>query len=198
MTAHAAGDRSARLATLLSRIGHGDAQAFVAFYQETSGPLYGVALRLLRDRAAAAELLQEAYVSVWQHAAAYDAVRHEPSIWLTSIVRHRCLDQLQAPESGIDVASGDVDPEPVSLLGDESAGADAMLLAGLAGSDMHACVRAIDTLPRQALALALYYGLSPTELATRLGAPRDAVRAGIRRALDGLRACPVDAGGTRG
>lgn len=199
MTAPAAGDRSARLAMLLSRIAHGDVEAFGAFYQETSGPLYGVALRLLRDRAAAAELLQEAYVSVWQHASAYDPARHEPATWLTSIVRHRCLDQVRAPDTGVDVASPDVDREPVSVLEDEWAAADSMLLTGVAGTGANACLQAVDTAARQAFALALYFGLSPAELATRLGASRADVRRGLRGALDGLRSSSLDdAGGLRG
>src|SRR4030081_3669819 len=86
---------SARLADLLARTALSDQQAFAELYRLTSPHLYGVAMRILRESAAAEEVLQESFVNIWHHAGSYVAVRSQPLTWLTSIVRNRCLDRLR-------------------------------------------------------------------------------------------------------
>src|SRR4249919_1895045 len=88
-------DRSARLAQLLARTALADQAAFAELYRLTAPHLYGVALRILRERAQAEELLQDAFVSVWHHAGSYAAAKAKPQTWLAAIVRNRCLDQLR-------------------------------------------------------------------------------------------------------
>src|SRR4051812_31359960 len=91
-------DRSAKIAQLLARTALSDQKAFAELYRLTSSQLYAVALRILRDAAAAEEALQESYVSVWHGAASYDAGKSQAQTWLTSIVRNRCLDRLRRRE----------------------------------------------------------------------------------------------------
>src|SRR4051812_21677400 len=59
----AGADRNAALAALLARTALADQAAFGELYRRTSSHLHAVALRILRNRAAAEEVLQEAYVS---------------------------------------------------------------------------------------------------------------------------------------
>ncbi len=91
----AAARRSEKLALLLGRTALADQAAFAELYRQTSSHLYAVALRMLRDKAAAEDALQEAFVSVWHHAGSYVAAKSRPQTWLTSIVRNRCLDLLR-------------------------------------------------------------------------------------------------------
>ena len=88
-------DRNAVLADLLARTALADQRAFAELYRSTSSHLYAVALRILREPAAAEEVLQEAFVSVWHHAGGYAPSKSQPRTWLTSIVRNRCLDRLR-------------------------------------------------------------------------------------------------------
>src|SRR6266513_4441137 len=88
-------ERNARLMELLARTALSDQQAFAELYRMTSPHLYAVALRILREAAAAEEVLQESFVNVWHHAGSYVAARSQPLTWLTSIVRNRCLDHLR-------------------------------------------------------------------------------------------------------
>ena len=67
--------RNARLAELIARVALADQRAFAELYQQTSSHLFGVALRIVRERGIAEELLQEAYVNVWHHAGSYAAER---------------------------------------------------------------------------------------------------------------------------
>jgi RNA polymerase sigma-70 factor (ECF subfamily) len=82
-------DRPALLADLLARTALADQSAFSELYRLTSSHLYAVALRILRDPAAAEEVLQEAYVSIWHHAGRYSATKSQSQNCLTSIVRTR-------------------------------------------------------------------------------------------------------------
>jgi RNA polymerase sigma-70 factor (ECF subfamily) len=66
-TKAAAGDRNSRLAALLARVALADQRAFEELYRQTGAHLYGVVLRIVRDRSIAEEILQEAYVKVWHH-----------------------------------------------------------------------------------------------------------------------------------
>src|SRR5215813_8292346 len=91
-------ERNARLTELLARTALSDQRAFAELYRLTAPHLYAVALRILRNGAAAEEALQESFVSVWHHAGSYIAARSQPLTWLTSIVRNRCLDQLRRRE----------------------------------------------------------------------------------------------------
>ena len=100
-------DKSARVAALLSRVAMGDQAAFAEFYEVTSAHLYGVALRILKDPPAAEEILQEAYVNVWHHAASYEVAKSQPMTWLTSIVRsQRWTDLQREPRIGVVVDAG--------------------------------------------------------------------------------------------
>ena len=75
-------------------------------------------LRILRDRALAEDVLQEAYLKVWRHAASYDPSIASPMTWMATIVRHGAIDafrkrQIEAfgnEDEMSAVASNDPDP----------------------------------------------------------------------------------------
>ena len=80
-------EKSRALRELLARTGLGDRAAFAELYRRTSAHLFGVVLRINRDRAQAEDVLQEAYVNVWRAASGFDAARAQPLTWLTRIAR---------------------------------------------------------------------------------------------------------------
>ena len=197
MAGAASTDRSTRLAHLLSRVALGDQAAFGEFYGQTSAHLYGVALRILKDAAAAEEILQEAYVNVWHHAGAYEVAKSQPLTWLTSIVRNRCLDQLRRREiDTVSMTTDDDDAPPFDLPADAMTPAE-MLLAGAEARSVRECVDALDAGPKQAIALAFYQGLSHTELASHLREPLGTVKSWVRRGLERLKSCLDRAGYVR-
>src|SRR5262249_53549281 len=96
MTAAIRGDRDRDgLATLLAEVACGDKSAFARLYGLTSRKLFGIALRVLRDRAAAEDIVQEVYVRIWRNAASFDAKLASPIAWMSSIVRHCAIDTLR-------------------------------------------------------------------------------------------------------
>ncbi len=190
-------DRNARLAALLARVAMGDPRAFGDLYGETSAHLYGAALRILNDVPAAEEILQEAYVSIWQHAGSYEVARSQPLTWLTTIVRNRCLDQLGRRETGTVTPATDADAAPDSDLPTAATMPAEMLSASAEAAAVRGCVDALDAGPKRAIALAFHRGLSHAELARHLREPRCTVKAWVRRGLDGLKSCLDGAGDAR-
>jgi RNA polymerase sigma factor (sigma-70 family) len=83
-----------QLAAALVRVAGGDRAALRLVYQDTSAKLFGVCLRILKDRSEAEDVLQEVYLTVWRKAAAFDPNRASPITWLVAIARHRAVDRL--------------------------------------------------------------------------------------------------------
>lgn len=190
-------ERNARLAQLLSRVALGDQAAFGDLYGETSAHLYGAAVRILRDAAAAEEIVQEAYVNVWHHAGSYEVAKSQPLTWLTTIVRNRCLDHLRRREPDTVTLTPDDDDAPAYDLPSDALTPAEMLLAGAEAASVRDCVDALDAGPRQAIALAFFHGLSHAELAAHLREPLGTVKSWVRRALERLRNCLDRAGYAR-
>jgi RNA polymerase sigma-70 factor (ECF subfamily) len=181
---------AADLAALLARVALRDRAAFRRLYEAASPPLFGVALRIVNRRDRAEEVLQDAFVSIWNKAAGYRADMSQPMTWMTAIVRNRALDELRSEsrhqadsldgDEENDVLDGQVDerPNPLQLL--EQAG-DALAIRG--------CLDAIDGAQRQCLALAYYHGMSHSEVASHIGSPIGTVKVWLRRGLEKLRRC---------
>src|SRR5438093_202670 len=144
-------ERNARLMELLARTALSDERAFAELYRLTSSHLYGVALRILRESAAAEEALQESYVNVWHHAGSYVAAKSHPLTWLTSVVRNRCLDQLRRREAG--TVTLDDEEESVTIADDAPSPLE-MLIAGADARAIKACVDALEAAQKQAIPLA--------------------------------------------
>ncbi|HEX7270805.1 MAG TPA: sigma-70 family RNA polymerase sigma factor [Casimicrobiaceae bacterium] len=194
MGADAQIQRSARLMELLARTALADQRAFAELYHLTAPHLYAVALRILREGAAAEEVLQESFVNVWHHAASYVAAKSQPLTWLTSIVRNRCLDRLRRRE--IATVTMDDEEEGVNIAAEGPAPLE-LLLAGADALAVRSCIEALEAGPKQAIALAFYRGLSHSELSRHLKQPLGTVKSWVRRALERLRACLDSLGVTR-
>lgn len=176
--------RRARLADALLRTGRGDRSAFEAVYKATSAKLFGVCLRIFPDRNEAEEALQDAYITIWNKAASFEAGRASPISWLVTVTRNRAIDRLRAKGKAgfvaLDEAAEVADPGPL---------ADAQLLA--AGEDhvLHGCVEGLDRRDAHFIRSAFIGGATYADLAAREGEPLGTVKSRIRRALIKLRAC---------
>ena len=187
-------ERNARLMQLLARTAMKDQQAFAELYRIAAPHLFAVALRILREAAAAEEVLQESFVNVWHHAASYVAAKSQPLTWLTSIVRNRCLDQLRRRE--VDTVTMDDEEEGLTIAAQGPTPLE-LLLAGADALAVKECIDALEPAQKQAIALAFFQGLSHSELARHMREPLGTVKSWVRRGLERLRACLDRAGVTR-
>ena len=192
-------ERSRELSELLARAGLGDRAAFARLYERTSGHLFAVILRIQRDRAAAEDLLQEIYVSVWKAAAGFDAARSQPLTWLTSIARNRAIDSLRRQQTQPQIlsfaatASGDGDaPDERDFhdtVADDAAGPMELLSQASEARALSKCMQVLNPQQRQCVALAFYDGLSHAEVAEQLHQPLGTVKSWVRRGLLALKGC---------
>ena len=116
-----------QLAAALARVASGDRAALRVVYQDTSAKLFGVCLRILKDRSEAEDVLQEVFVTVWRKAASFDPGKASPITWLVAIARNRAIDRLRAGAVSrrmepIESADAVSDPAPGAV---EHAGAGA-------------------------------------------------------------------------
>ena len=66
------------LAELLTLVPTGDESAFATLYRQTGPHLYGVALRITRDRSSAEDVVQDVLTKLWSGAARFEAGRGSP------------------------------------------------------------------------------------------------------------------------
>lgn len=190
-------DRNATLADLLARTALADQRAFAELYRHTSSHLYAVALRILREPAAAEEVLQEAFVSVWHHAGGYSAAKSQPQTWLTSIVRNRCLDRLRRRDlDTVTLTRGNEEETEIDLPADGPSAIE-LLIAGAEARSVRACVETLEGGQKQAIAMAFFQGLTHAEVARDLRQPLGTVKSWVRRGLERLRQCLEQAGYAR-
>ena len=176
-------DGRAVLLQLLAEVARGNKSAFARLYGLTHAKLLGVALRILRDRALAEDVLQESYLKVWRHAASYDPSIASPMTWMATIVRHGAIDAVRKRQ--IEALAGDDDalsavssndPDPV----------EEMHLARLRPKALAAFARLPED-KRRLIMLAYLRDRSRHDLSIRLGIPANTVKTHLRRALLELR-----------
>jgi RNA polymerase sigma-70 factor, ECF subfamily len=181
------------LARLLARVALRDRAAFEQVYRATCAHLLGVAFRILNQRERAEEVLQEAFINVWNNAGGFNVSVASPMTWLINIVRNKAIDTLRSgkTERGSTFA---LDDEAMAVAADESQQPQHLLDESLAKLKIDACMGELGASQRQALALAYYRGMVHTEIAESLGAPLGTVKAWVRRGLDKLKGCLESAG----
>ena len=175
-----------QLSDLLARCALRDQRAFATLYRFSSAKLFAVAVRITRRRDWAEEVLQEAFVNIWNHAAGYNATKSAPMTWMTAIVRNRALDLLRKPR---EVEIDEEHEELMASVPDESPGPEELLRQSLDAGALADCMKTLTGEQQRSITLAFFYGLSHGELAAQMRKPLGTVKTWIRRGLDRLKGC---------
>ncbi|MGH1587158.1 sigma-70 family RNA polymerase sigma factor [Methylobacterium phyllosphaerae] len=174
--------READLARLIAGVARGERAALQALYEATAPKLLGIILRILKDRAAAEDTLQEVFVRIWQRAGSYDPLAGPPLVWLVAIARHRAIDRLRQDRSARLTQAEDGWFERLADTSDSE--------ADLARRDALAqCLDQVAMPQRDCLVLAYCEGWSREELAARFDRPVNTIKTWLRRGLLSLRTC---------
>src|SRR6201999_3860853 len=108
----------AELVWLIAAVAKGDQVAFERLYASTRAKLFGVVLRILHRQDLAEEVIQEAYVRIWNNAAQFDPAVSSPITWMASIARNRAIDvvrkrseaSIEEEPAAMEVAADTPDP----------------------------------------------------------------------------------------
>jgi RNA polymerase sigma-70 factor (ECF subfamily) len=174
---------SHELPRLIVRVSMRDRAAFDLLYRRTSAKLFGVCLRVLRDRAEAEEALQEVFVKVWTKADRFAASELSPISWLVAIARNHAIDRLRSRRerpAGIEAAAAVADQAP---------GPEAQVIAGAERDRIYRCLEELEDDRAAAVRGAYIGGESYAELAERHSVPLNTMRTWLRRSLMKLREC---------
>jgi RNA polymerase sigma factor (sigma-70 family) len=166
---------------VLAGLSSGDPEAAAAFVNRFQHRVFGLTLSVLRDRQAAEEAAQEAFVRAWRHASTYDPRKGTVAGWLLMIARNISINLLPSHRSY------PVDPEVLLGLQDPgpSQGRDGQLAP--VSEPMRKALMRLPAEQRRALVLAVFYGYTAREVSELDGTPVGTVKTRIRAALMRLR-----------
>lgn len=173
---------------LLTRVSMADKAAFSQLYSATSAKLFGLCLRILKDRAQAEDALQEIYVKIWQRADAYQPGRVRPMTWLITVARNHAIDVVRRSRSGV-AGKSDGDETVIDRLETPEPGPAQQLAQKDERARIEACLDELVAERADAVRRAYLDGATYAELAAHFAVPLNTMRTWLRRSLLTLRAC---------
>ncbi|MCX7309643.1 MAG: sigma-70 family RNA polymerase sigma factor, partial [Afipia sp.] len=174
----------AELVWLLASVAKGDEAAFERLYEATRAKLFGVVLRILRRQDLAEEVIQEAYVKIWNNAGQFNPGMASPITWMVSIARNRAIDvvrkrsetSIEEEPAAMEVASDTPDPLARREMTEEL-------------KRILECVGQLDPERQKLVLLAYYNGWSREQLAEKFNTPLNTVKTWLRRSMLEIREC---------
>ncbi len=174
---------------LLAGFAGGDGELAVAFVRRFQSKVFGVALAVIGEVAAAEDVSQQAFERAWKHGHSFDQRRGTVSAWLSAITRNLAIDTMRVRRP--------VPIDPEALLARVGAGADnPEHLAALdeSADELRAALRRLPAEQARAVVLAGIAGLSASQVAAREGIPLGTAKTRIRTAMQRLREVLVPSG----
>lgn len=167
---------------LVVAIGRWQQDALAEAYRRHGGPVFALALRLLRERSLAEEVVQEVFLRLWRQPEKFDPARGSLRAYLLTHSHGRAIDLLRSESSRrareerdlVSRAEGgyDLEHEAVDLFMAEQ---------------IREVVAKLPEREREAIYLAYFEGHTYREVATRLDEPEGTVKSRIRSGLRRLR-----------
>ncbi len=180
-------EKAERLADeeLMPLIGEKDPEAFAVFYDRHGGVAFSLAYRIVGERAAAEDVTQEAFISVWRSGARYDRARGSVRSWMLGIVRNRAIDLLRskagrAPNLDFDDDSI-LEQRPAEELTDEEA------LRHETRDEVRGAIGGLPGEQSKVIELAYFGGFSHSEISEMLDVPLGTVKGRMRLGLEKIR-----------
>jgi RNA polymerase sigma-70 factor (ECF subfamily) len=175
-----------QLQSLLGRCAAADADALQRLYALVSPILFASVTRILRRRALAEEALQDVFISIWQQAGQFSAIRGRPMAWMMSIARYRAIDLLRRERFAPTLVAELPERRAIDAESESEDGSAAWLPSA---ELMERCLALLSDMQARCLELAFVDGSSHEDIARLIGSPLGTVKSWIRRGLRSLRQC---------
>ncbi len=167
---------------LLALVARGDHEAFARLYDGYGAAAHALATRIVRDCDLAADVVQDAFLTIWNQASRFDAARGEPSTWILSLTHHKAVDVVRR-ESRRRVEAID----PPHHADDSAAAVDEQAEQGVARDQIRAALSRLTEPHQEVLQLAYFAGYTQSELADRLAVPIGTIKSRTFAAITALR-----------
>ncbi|MEU6312777.1 ECF RNA polymerase sigma factor SigK [Streptomyces sp. NPDC047014] len=184
-TGHTGRPRPGDLAEVMQQVAHGDKQAFTVLYDALAPMVFGIVVKVVRDRAQSEEVAQEVMIDLWRQAARYRADAGSVSTWAATIAHRRAVDRVRSAQAAADREQAQAAREHRTAF-DEVA---EQVETRLESEQVRRCMRGLTELQRQAVTLAYYRGLTYREVAEALRTPLPTIKTRMRDGLIRLRDC---------
>jgi RNA polymerase sigma-70 factor (ECF subfamily) len=171
---------------LIAAIAAGDSNALEQLYDRYGSVVYRVALRMLKNRELAEDVVQEVFWRVWRRNASFTNDRGRVTQWLFGIAHNLCIDELRRMRARPAPVYEDVEHPVIQQLIDEQTDVPSAVWTT---EQRRVITEAMGELPaaqRQAIALAYFGGLSHQEIATKLNRPLGTIKTRVRLGLHKL------------
>ncbi|MGG9972396.1 RNA polymerase sigma factor [Ferruginibacter sp. SUN002] len=158
-----------------------DQQAFSYLYDNYAAALNGVIYRMVEDKELAEDILQDAFVKIWNNFAQYDSSKGRLFTWMINLTRNLTIDTLRSKgyKKQQKISS---DENAVSNVQDQSFGADKFDTMGL---QKH--LANLRPEQRSIIDMAYFKGYTQDEIAKHTGIPLGTVKTRMRAAIIELR-----------
>ncbi|MFE5807099.1 ECF RNA polymerase sigma factor SigK [Streptomyces sp. NPDC056491] len=173
------------LARVMEQVAQGDKQAFSVLYDALAPLVFGIVIKVVRDRAQSEEVAQEVMIDLWRQAARYRPDASSVTTWAATIAHRRAVDRVRSAQASADRERAQAAREHRTAF-DEVA---EQVEIRLDSEQVRRCLRGLTELQRQAVTLAYYRGLTYREVAEVLRTPLPTVKTRMRDGLIRLRDC---------
>jgi RNA polymerase sigma-70 factor (ECF subfamily) len=170
---------------LMPLIGARDPEAFEVFYDRHGGVAFSLAYRIVGDRAAAEDVSQEAFISVWRSGARYDPARGSVRSWMLGIVRNRAIDFLRSRAGR--APKLDFDDDTVLEQRAATERTEEVALQHETRDELRGAIGDLPGEQSKVIELAYFGGFSHSEIAEMLGLPLGTVKGRMRLGLEKIR-----------
>lgn len=168
---------------LIQKVANQDRDAFGQLYDRFSSLVFALAMRMLRVRSDAEDLLQEVFVQIWRQAQSYSVQRGSPEAWIVNIARSRAIDKIRSirrMEKSFVLTDDPARAESGENVESSAAESEARMA-------MNSALANLPETQRKVLELAYFDGLTQTEIANRLAEPLGTIKTRMRSGIQRLR-----------
>ncbi|MGW2667832.1 ECF RNA polymerase sigma factor SigK [Streptomyces sp. NPDC001272] len=173
------------LSEVMQKVAHGDKQAFSALYDALAPLVFGIVVKVVRDRAQSEEVAQEVMIDLWRQAARYRTEAGSVTTWAATIAHRRAVDRVRSAQASADREHAQAAREHTTAF-DEVA---EQVETRLESEQVRRCLRGLTEIQRQAVTLSYYQGLTYREVAEALRTPLPTIKTRMRDGLIRLRDC---------